>query len=109
MILSDDEEEDSEKSQTVTIKKEPIGGSTLLVSNATFDSNMVDLTDEIYEETDVPRHYISWLADLVERAKAVPVTVDRRLEVATVSSDIIVIDEDETGDKTKPTESNEEV
>lgn len=96
VILSDDEEE-SPKVQHVTIKSEPQdplndSGNLLNISSS---SNLIDLTDEAFEETDVPRHYISWLADLVTRAKLKPVTVDQRLELATVSNDVIVIDEEE--------------
>lgn len=71
---------------------------------------MVDLTDELYDETDVPRHYISWLSDLIAQAKAVPVTVDKRLESATVSTDVIIIDDpEETSDKNKTPTLCEEV
>lgn len=69
----------------------------LNTSNTSSSSNMVDLTDEIYNESDVPRHYISWLADLVERANnfAKTKTIDQRLQVASVSDDVIVIDDPE--------------
>lgn len=97
VILSDDED-DSEDRHSAKVKIEP-GASTsktiLNSSNASASLNMVDLTDDVYDETDVPRHYISWLADLVERAKANAKTIDQRLQVASVSEDVIVIDDSE--------------
>lgn len=106
VILSDDED-DSGNSRSVTIKNEPGANSTILnTSTASSSSNMVDLTDEVYDETDVPRHYISWLADLIARAKSKPITVDQRLEVASVSSEVIVIDDSEE-DRNKMTNQHE--
>lgn len=66
--------------------------------------DLIDLTDEAFEDTDVPRHYINWLTDLIERAKIKPTTVEQRLEEVTVSSDVIVID-----DASENTETNNKV
>lgn len=97
VILSDDED-DSEDRHSAKVKIEPVAStskSILNSSNASASSNTIDLTDDVYDETDVPRHYISWLGDLVERAKANAKTIDQRLQVAYVSTDVIVIDESE--------------
>lgn len=78
----------------MTVKAEP---------NETSDNNevivtdrppdLIDLTDEVFEDAEVPRHYISWLTDLIQRAKIKPNTMDQRLGDAAVSSDVIVIDD----------------
>lgn len=97
VILSDDED-DNGNHQSFKVKIEPVAStssSILNTSNASSSSNMVDLTDEVYDETDIPRHYISWLAGLVERTKARAKTIDQRLQVASVSEDVIVIDDSE--------------
>lgn len=65
--------------------------------------DMIDLTDEAFEDAEVPRHYISWLTDLIKRAKIKPTPMNQRLEGASISNDIIVIDEEdinETNTKT---------
>lgn len=99
VILSDDEDEQPVKSQIPKIKCEPLDSDMRYHQSSfsmTKSSDLIDLTDDLLEDTDVPRHYISWLADLVARAKIKPVTVDQRLEVAVISQDIIVIDDDDT-------------
>lgn len=115
VILSDDED-DSESNHFTKVKIEPIASTSSTILNTSIvsssSSNMVDLTDEVYDETDVPRHYISWLADLVERAKAKAKTIDQRLQVASVSEDVIVIDdfEEVNNDKIEmPTEDEPQV
>lgn len=57
------------------------------------DSDLIDLTEEAIERTFATGHQISWLADLISIAKPQPVTVDQRLELATVSNDVIIIDD----------------
>lgn len=108
VILSDDEDDDDgEKVQTVTIKTEPVINSSI---NLLSTSNLVDLTDEVFEETDVPRHYISWLSDLIAQAKSKPAAVDQRLGAVTISNDIIIIDDpEETSDKNKTSTKFDEV
>lgn len=51
------------------------------------------MTDEVFEDAEVPRHYISWLTDLIQRAKIKPSTMDQRLGEASISGDVIVIDD----------------
>lgn len=93
-MLSDDEEDASEL-QLLTIKTEISDTSdNLSVIDQTSKPDLIDLTDEAFEDADVPRHYISWLTDLIKRAKVKPTTMDQRLEEASVSTDIIVIDPD---------------
>lgn len=65
------------------------------------ESDLIDLTDEAFEDADVPRHYISWLTDLIKNATIKPTTMDQRLEGAAVSSDVIVIDEEESSETNK--------
>lgn len=104
VILSDDED-DTENCHSSNVKIEPVASSSrtiLNTSNASSSSNMVDLTDEVYDESDVPRHYIYWLADLSERARAQAKTVHQRLEEANVSDDIIVIDDSEEVNNDEP-------
>lgn len=94
VVLSDDEEDASEL-QLVTVKTEMSENSdNLSVIDQTSKPDLIDLTDEAFEDADVPRHYISWLTDLIKRAKVKPTTMDQRLEEASVSNDIIVIDPD---------------
>lgn len=102
VILSDDEDEAPVKSQKPKIKSEPFD-SAPSNSRPTYSSalpkssDLIDLTEEALDDTDVPRHYISWLSDLVARAKIKPITVDQRLEVAVISQDIIeIVDDDDT-------------
>lgn len=67
--------------------------------------DFIDLTDEAFEDADVPRHYISWLTDLIKRATVKPTTMDQRLEGAAVSTDIIIIDEEDVNEANqKPTD-----
>lgn len=99
VILSDDEDDIPPKRQ---IKTEPKEVNQSFRSNT---SNMIDLTEEALDDTDIPRHYIGWLTDLCERAKVQPITVDQRLEVATVLDDVIVIDDDENNKSPEPTAS----
>lgn len=90
VVLSDDEEDDSEV-QVLTVKTEP---SELSDNNDVIaidkPPDCIDLTDEIFEDAEVPTHYISWLDDLVRRATIKPSTSD---EEASTSGDVIVIDE----------------
>lgn len=67
------------------------------------EPDMIDLTDEAFEDADVPRHYISWLTDLIKRAKIQPTPMNQRLESASISNDIIVIDEEDIGESSKKT------
>ncbi|XP_055325011.1 uncharacterized protein LOC129579209 isoform X1 [Sitodiplosis mosellana] len=95
VVLSDDEEDASEL-QLVTVKTEISENSdNLSVIDQTSKPDLIDLTDEAFEDADVPRHYISWLTDLIKRAKVVPTTMDQRLEGASISHDVIVIDDPE--------------
>lgn len=94
VVLSDDEEDASEL-QLVTVKTEQSDSDNLSVIDQTSKPDLIDLTDEAFEDADVPRHYISWLTDLIKRAKLRPTTMDQRLEGASVSTDVIVIDDPE--------------
>lgn len=96
VILSDDEDDDASELQVVAIKTESIETSDNNVeSGAGRSSDMIDLTDEAFEDTEVPRHYISWLSGLIQRAKINPTTMDQRLDAADISTDIIVIEDPE--------------
>ncbi|XP_031619839.1 uncharacterized protein LOC116338602 [Contarinia nasturtii] len=108
VVLSDDEENDASEIQLVNVKTEC--GETSdnsSVIDETSKPELIDLTEEAYEETNAPRLYISWLADLIERAKIKPTTMDQRLEGAHISSDIIVIDDPEESNETNKKPSDE--
>lgn len=93
-MLSDDEEADTTELQLLDVKTERRDSSdNLSVIDQTSKPDLIDLTDEAFEDADVPRHYISWLTDLIKRAKVKPTTMDQRLEGASVSNDVIVIDD----------------
>lgn len=101
VVLSDDEEDASDL-QLVNVKTEMDDSSdNLSVIDQTSKPDLIDLTDEAFEDADVPRHYISWLTDLIKRAKVIPTTIDQRLEGASMSTDVIVIDEDENSETNK--------
>lgn len=95
VILSDDEDEASEL-QVVSVKMESFDTSDM---NAELDTNqtpqLIDLTDEAFEDAEAPRHYISWLTTLIQKAKINPTSMEHRLEVASISTDIIVIEDPE--------------
>lgn len=94
--MSDDEA--STELQSVNVKTEP--GTSKNAANA-LEIGLIDLTDDIFEDVDIPRHYISWLSDLLEKAKIQPIVVEQqpREETATASTDVVVIEE--------PTESGQ--
>lgn len=105
VILSDDEDEkeDEDAVEVVdVIKKEVVEKST---ENANEESairrspDMIDLTDEVFEDAEVPRHYISWLTDLIQRAKLKPIILNPRIDTADSLGEVIVIeDPDENRD-----------
>lgn len=97
VILSDDEDDAPPKR---VIKSEP-SDIFAVPRPVPHSSKTIDLTDEALDETDIPRHFICWLEELQERAKVKPITVDQRLEVAIVSQDIIVIDDDDNGKRSE--------
>lgn len=68
---------------------------------------MIDLTDEAFEDAEVPRHYISWLTNLIQKAKINPNTMDQRLDAADISSDIIVIEDPEENHETNTKSTDE--
>lgn len=96
VVLSDDEA--STELQAVNVKTEP--GMSKNAANA-LEIGLIDLTDDIFEDVDIPRHYISWLSDLLDKAKIQPTLVESqpREETATASSDVVVVEE--------PTESGQ--
>lgn len=96
VVLSDDEA--STELQGVDVKTEP--GTSKNAANA-LEIGLIDLTDDIFEDVDIPRHYISWLSDLLEKAKIQPTVVAPQPteETATASSDVVVVEE--------PTESGQ--
>lgn len=105
VILSDDEDEkeDEDAVEVVdVIKKEVVEKSA---ENANEESairrspDMIDLTDEVFEDAEVPRHYISWLTDLIQRAKLKPIILNPRIDTADSLGEVIVIeDPDENRD-----------
>lgn len=109
VILSDDEDEkeDEDAVEVVdVIKKEVIEKST---ENANEESairrspDMIDLTDEVFEDAEVPRHYISWLTDLIQRAKLKPIILNPRIDTAESLGEVIVIeDPDDNRDADQP-------
>lgn len=102
VVLSDDEA--STELQSVNIKMEP--GTNKNAANA-LEIGLIDLTEDIFEDADIPRHYISWLSDLLEKAKIKPSVVEQPSEevavattaTATTSSDVVLVEE--------PTESGQ--
>lgn len=106
VILSDDEDEkeDEDAVEVVdVIKKEVVENST---ENANEEStirrspDMIDLTDEVFEDAEVPRHYISWLTDLIQRAKLKPIILNPRIDTADSPGEVIVIEDlDENTDQ----------
>lgn len=108
--MSDDEDDASEL-QVVSIKRESIETSDINAESANGRSpDMIDLTDEAFEDAEVPRHYISWLTNLIQKAKINPNTMDQRLDAADISSDIIVIEDPEENleTNTKSTDESQE-
>lgn len=92
VVLSDDEA--STELNTVGIKVEPRNAASAL------EIGFIDLTDDIFEDSDIPRHYISWLANLIEKATIKPATVEQRAEEAatpTSSGDIAIEEPTESG------------
>lgn len=75
-------------------------GTTKNVSNA-LEIGLIDLTEDIFEDADIPRHYISWLSDLLEKAKIKPTVVEQppKEASAAISSDVVLVEE--------PTESGQ--
>lgn len=98
VILSDDEA--STELQSVNVKMEP--GTNKNAANA-LEIGLIDLTEDIFEDVDIPRHYISWLPNLLEKAKVEPTVVEQPPpeEVAATSSDVVLVEE--------PTESGGQV
>lgn len=96
VVLSDDEA--STELRGVDVKVEP--GMSKNAANA-LEIGLIDLTDDIFEDVDIPRHYISWLADLLDKAKIQPTVVEEppREETATTSNDVVLVEE--------PTESGQ--
>lgn len=96
VVLSDDEA--STELKGVNVKMEP--GTSKNAANA-LEIGLIDLTDDIFEDADIPRHYISWLSDLLEKAKIQPTVVEQQPseETATASGDVVLVEE--------PTESGQ--
>lgn len=97
VVLSDDEA--STELQSVNVKMEP--GTNKNAANA-LEIGLIDLTEDIFEDVDIPRHYISWLSDLLEKAKIEPTVVEQQAPeeaTATTSSDVVLVEE--------PTESGQ--
>lgn len=65
--MSDDEA--SNDVPNVKIKTEP--GEKGNAANAPH-VGMIDLTADAFQDTDIPRHYVAWLPDLLEKAKLTP-------------------------------------
>lgn len=93
-----DDEASTELQGVVNVKVEP--GISKNAANA-LEIGLIDLTDDIFEDVDIPRHYISWLSDLLEKAKIKPTVVEQppSKETATASSDVVLVEE--------PTESGQ--
>lgn len=96
VILSDDEA--STELQNVNVKMEP--GTNKNAANA-LEIGLIDLTDDVFEDADIPRHYISWLTDLLEKAKIKPTIMQQQNEeaITATTNDVILVEE--------PTESGQ--
>lgn len=85
MVLSDDE--DAAEVEEVTVKKEQSESSDnddVILND--LPPECIDLTDEAHDDTEPSKHHISWLAELIERAKMKPTETS-------ASDDVIVIDD----------------
>lgn len=84
VVLSDDDA--STELNSVDIKVEPRNAAYAL------EIGFIDLTDDIFEDSDIPRHYISWLASLMEKATIKPTIVEPPVEKAATSSSAVSIE-----------------
>lgn len=105
VVLSDDEE-DSTELQVVAIKSELNETAEMAEAFETSDNNtgsvidetpapdLIDLTDEPYEEGDEPNEFPFWMANLIDRVKVrKEATMNQRFGEAAISDDVIVIDD----------------
>lgn len=90
VVLSDDET--STELQNVNVKMEP--GTNKNAANA-LEIGLIDLTEDIFEDVDIPRHYISWLSDLLDKARIEPSVVEQQApeETTAATSDIVLVEE----------------
>lgn len=79
VVLSDDEA--SSELHGVNVKVEPKRNAAHAL-----EIGFIDLTDDIFEDSDIPRHYISWLANLMEKATIKPAIVEQRIKETTTAT-----------------------
>lgn len=87
--MSDDEEDDNE---VQVIKSEPMDTASTSFNNLADQSQdeLIDLTEEALDESEVTHHHIPWLAELIRKAKNKAKCIDQQ---DGTSNDVIVIDE----------------